>query len=375
MSPGTARTHIVHVTPVLRLGGLLRTLELLDSDGAHKHSVVSVFDADAEEEFSALRYVRRLRLPFQALSNLEQQVKAICHTALELRADVLHSHHFFVDVGVALAAGRMRLPCVRTVHGVTQRVQSNPFQPTVVRDDWSRPEVDEQRVLQELGVRSVAVSHSLRDKLVGHGFDPAKLTVVRPGVADVSSARSNSQPGAVQIAYPHRLEAVKNPSLMLETVAELARRGLACKVLVPATGELLARTEVLTAKMALNQHVQFLPATTDIWERIGRVDLFLMTSGSEGLPFTVLEAMARGLPVVATRVGGVGEAVRTGTTGLLCTQDHRQLADAVQRLANDPDLRARMGDAGQEIVRREFSINSHLAAISDVYDKAEVLSG
>ena len=103
--------------------------------------------------------------------------------------------------------------------------------------------------------------------------------------------------------------------------------------------------------------VKLLGARRDVRELLAAADLFVLSSRSEGLPISVLEAMAAGLPVVATSVGGVSELVVDGETGFLVPPaDPRALAEAVGRLLRDPELRHRFGAAGRHRAERRFDV-------------------
>jgi L-malate glycosyltransferase len=101
---------------------------------------------------------------------------------------------------------------------------------------------------------------------------------------------------------------------------------------------------------------------------IGAADVVLLTSRSEGIPLTLLEGMAAGLPVVATRVGGVPEVVVEEETGLLAPAgDVDALAAQILRLAEDRDLRGRLGGAGRERARASFDEGRMIAAYDRIY--------
>lgn len=370
-----SRKRVVHVVPALRLGGMLRTLQLAAKDLKRVHLYLSVFDANTVEAIDVLEGVRCLGLPAAALQNEVLQIRAIVLALREMRADLVHSHHFFVDVAAAMAAQELELPCVRTVHGITQRVQESPFQPVAVRENWGEAEVAEQRRLQDVGVHSIAVSAELREKLIAHGFDEVKTCVIRPAVEVVAEISRRASATPLRIAFPHRLEPVKAPALMLDVVRELIARNLAFQVLVPATGELWPDIHQAASVHGLSQYIQFLPAGIDIWDRIGTADICLLTSRSEGLPFSLLEAMARALPVVATRVGGVPEVVQDGVTGFLCDPGFQEIACSIELLAVDAPLRERMGAAGRAAAVRDFSVRSYSRALEAVYLRVEAMRG
>lgn len=109
----------------------------------------------------------------------------------------------------------------------------------------------------------------------------------------------------------------------------------------------------------IGKHVEFLGPRGDIPELLAESDIAVLASHEEGFPNAVIEAMAAGLPVVATRVGGVPEAVLDGVTGLLVPpHDPLALSDAIRRLADDPGLRTRMGVAGRARATELFSLDS-----------------
>jgi glycosyltransferase involved in cell wall biosynthesis len=109
------------------------------------------------------------------------------------------------------------------------------------------------------------------------------------------------------------------------------------------------------------------------WQQLAdlyrRASVFVMPSFYETFGISVIEAMAFGLPVVATRTGGLPEVVDDGVTGILVPAgDAEALADALIRLLRDPDLRRRMGQAGQERVRAEFTIDRVVSQTLAVYE-------
>jgi glycosyltransferase involved in cell wall biosynthesis len=114
--------------------------------------------------------------------------------------------------------------------------------------------------------------------------------------------------------------------------------------------------------------VELVGARADISELLARSDVFVLSSRSEGFPVSILEAMAAGLPVVATNVGGVAEAVEDGETGLLVpAADPEALARALERLVSHADLRRRLGAAGRARALRLFDVTRYRAAYVELY--------
>ncbi len=116
--------------------------------------------------------------------------------------------------------------------------------------------------------------------------------------------------------------------------------------------------------------VRFLGFVEDTVELFHALDVFVLSSRREGLPNVLLEAMAMGVPVVATNVAGVPMAVRDGENGLLCAAgDVAALADGVERLLANPVLRGRLADAGRRTIEERFRFVARIAAEKEIYDR------
>jgi len=138
----------------------------------------------------------------------------------------------------------------------------------------------------------------------------------------------------------------------------------------PGHGEFLARIE--PELRALASHVRLLPACPreQVVELYRQADVFVLPTYREGFPNVVLEAMAAGLPVVATPVGAIPDAIEPGREGLLVPpRDAKALRDAIAQLVRDPDLRLAMGRRARERVEREFSRDAVLRRLGEIYDE------
>ena len=122
--------------------------------------------------------------------------------------------------------------------------------------------------------------------------------------------------------------------------------------------------------LGLSNRVFLLGERNDVPSILASSDVFVLPSNWEGLPYTVIEAMMAGLPVVATSVGGVPELVEDGVTGFLVPRsDPEALAEALQRLIDDPELRERMGKAGRQKAMCEFTLDRMLRETEKVYEE------
>jgi glycosyltransferase involved in cell wall biosynthesis len=128
------------------------------------------------------------------------------------------------------------------------------------------------------------------------------------------------------------------------------------------------KLEELAAELGLTRHTLFAGYQEDVGPFFSAFDVFVLPSANEGTPVTAIEALASGVPVVATRVGGVPDVVRDGEDGLLVEAGNvEQLATALRRLSTDPELRARMGAAGREGTVDRYAVSRLIDDIDGLY--------
>ena len=133
----------------------------------------------------------------------------------------------------------------------------------------------------------------------------------------------------------------------------------------PLAGELTS----LAGRIGLETSVSIVPPSAEIEQFYGALDCFALSSRSEGLPLALLEALAAGLPVVATRVGGIPEIIDQGVTGCMVPQSSpSSLAERITELLLDREKASAMGERGRETVRKRFSARDMTASVEAVYD-------
>src|SRR5262249_48025494 len=162
---------------------------------------------------------------------------------------------------------------------------------------------------------------------------------------------------------PHKGEGqlIEAARLVLLEVAD-------ARFIILGEGELREHLQHLVKEHALEKHVLLPGFRTDVLGCIKGFDLFVMSSVTEGLGTSLLDAMACERPIVATRAGGIPEIVEDDVTGLLVPpRDHHALADAIVRALNDEALRRRMGAAGLARVRERFTVERMVAETARVY--------
>lgn len=221
------------------------------------------------------------------------------------------------------------------------------------------------------------VSDFARDQLLANidAADWPKLHLVRCGLdADVFDANGRPERtsgDAIELLSVGRHVAVKSQAVMLRALAQLRSRGTNARLTLIGDGPLHADLRRLAAELELGDAVDFAGALgqDDIPSHLQRADVFCLSSAAESLPVVLMEAMASGLPVVTTDVGGIAELVDDGVSGLLTPSgDHAAFADALERLCGDPGLRAEMGAAGRQRVRQDFDVRDSGAALATLLE-------
>jgi glycosyltransferase involved in cell wall biosynthesis len=209
----------------------------------------------------------------------------------------------------------------------------------------------------------VAVSQAVKDySCVNLAIRPEQVRVIYNGVdltefsPDGHNGRSPHN-GRTVIGMAARFSAEKNHDGLLTAAAELARRGVDFELRLAGEGGLRPQCKKRAAALGIAERVRFLGMVEDVPRFLDDLDVFVLPSLREGLPMTILEAMAMGVPVVATGIAGVPEVVRHGENGLLVPPgDPTALADALACLAGDEPLRRRLGRNALVTVREGFSV-------------------
>jgi len=202
-------------------------------------------------------------------------------------------------------------------------------------------------------------------------------TTVRNGI-DLRSfpyQRPREQGPAVTVA---RLSPEKDIANLLRAVALFAESKPDFCLEIAGDGPCRKELEALAADLKVMCHVRFLGEVRDVAGLLGRARLFVLPSQTEGISLTILEAMARGLPVVATRVGGNPEVVVDGVSGILVPpRDPAALANGLKQLWGHTDEAAAMGLAGRRRVETHFDIRQMVAAYEDLYrgERIDIVRG
>jgi len=283
------------------------------------------------------------------------------------RIDLLHTHLFHADLVGRLAACLAGVPhLVHTVHTVEGRFR--PLRFAFARFFAKRCD------------RLVCVSPSVRaDHARRTGLPDYSYRLIPNGVdasafsRDQHARRTLRQQWGlaehdVLVAYVGRLDFDKGIDILLGAMAHLGARGSPMHLVVAGTGPRRGAVETFIDHGEGGQFTRALGFVEDVRGLLSAADALVMPSRWEGFALSAAEAMAAGLPVIATRVPGLVDLVVDGQTGLLVDgEDVVALAEALHRIAGDADLRAALGAAGTRRITRSFPIDACVAAHQRLY--------
>jgi glycosyltransferase involved in cell wall biosynthesis len=224
------------------------------------------------------------------------------------------------------------------------------------------------RLMRPLTTVTVCVAEHDRLAGIAAGTCSESTTFVIHSGVDVAAAppRDRRNPGPARIVSVGRLTAPKDTLALVHALARLPDG--AFEAVIVGEGPDYPAAEEEIRRLGLERAVELAGRRDDVPDLLAGADLFVLSSRSEGLPLSILEAMAAGLPVVASSVGGVPEAVVDGETGLLVPPgDPSSLAAALEQLLGDAELRRRLGQAGRSRVQESFDLASFRRAHVDLY--------
>lgn len=281
-------------------------------------------------------------------------------------ASAILTHLYGSAVYGALAGRLTRRPVVSVLHGHSDLGAGG-------RLAWLK-----SRIVGRTAARLVAVSRPLRDELARQVPAPADRWAVIPNGVDTTVMTPGGRCGlreklgvSAETLLVGALGNIRKPKaydVFLRTAALLAAKSDRYGFVVAGegSGPLLDELLALRKGLGLQDVVHFVGMQSDVRGYLGELDIFLITSSTEGFSIACVEAMACGLPVVTTRSGGPEDIVVESETGLLCAAgDAKCLANSIDRLATDSGLRARLGAAGRQRSMKHFG----LQAMLDAYEK------
>jgi glycosyltransferase involved in cell wall biosynthesis len=352
---------LAHVVGSLNYGGaenqVIKLLNGFDTARFEKHLITFSKTGSALERALSPE-IRRYDLALPGI----RSVLAVFQLARYFRAkkiQVVQAHMYHTNLYVSIAAKLAGVPVIITTeHGM------NP---------WKRRHHHfiERVVISPLASVRVAVSRdTMSIRISQDGVPASKITVIQNCV-DVPpiTSRSRRSHGLV-VGSVGRMVDAKDYSTLLRAFKLNCDIREDCRLVLVGDGPELDKLQQLARDLDIKSRVEFPGWQSDIGSWLDKIDVFVLSSIREGLPVALLEAMAKGLPVVATSVGGIPEVLSDGEDGILVqpgTPD--RLAEAIASLLDNENLRARLGKNAREKVVRSFSVKQICTRYEVLYRK------
>ncbi len=285
------------------------------------------------------------------------------------RVDAVQTHHlgqFLYTIGPARWLG---IPVIHTEHEYYTYLQRRRL---IWIARWALP----------FAWKTVGVGDDVGRFMTNRiGIPPQKLEIIPQGIAtppdgpvDVAALRAemglDPAVGPV-VGHVARLTAAKDQEGLLRAFDRVRRSRPDARLVIIGEGELRDRLVGLAAELGLGDSVRFVGFRSDVQRLLPAFDLFVLSSHEEGLPISLLEAMAASRPVVATAVGCIPELVSSGECGLVVPpRDPEKLAEAILKLLSDDSARLRYGEAGRRHIEKEFSLPEMIHRYESLYRQA-----
>ncbi|VAX36128.1 FIG00929567: hypothetical protein [hydrothermal vent metagenome] len=349
------KVRVCHVSLTLNTGGLERLL----SDFSRLHNKEQ-FHLDFVAMKSVGKFADEIQENHCRVTQLQatgrwKQIYELTRFLKENQIDVVHTHNTYPHINATIAARWAGVPVVvntrhgqRLGHGWKSRQQYRIA--SWLADCIVNVSDDAARLCEKTdGIAKKKVTR------IWNGIDLEKFTFTGP----------QQKPTAISVA---RLSPEKDFATLLQAVAIVVRNIPDFQLTMVGDGQERSSLEQLTAELHLSGHVQFLGDRSDVPQLLAQAGFFVSSSLSEGISLTLLEAMAVGLPIVATAVGGNPEIVEEGNTGMLVPSAHpKKLAEAIITMCQQQSHWQTMGEQGRERVATHFEIRRMIKDYEKLY--------
>lgn len=362
MDTSSARGHGLHVMEVVGngiVGGMERCVERLIDHLGHgdrfRFTVLCPFEGDFTDRVRAAgAQVVVVPMPEDPPWAALQMVTGLVRHG---RVDLLHAH----------------LPNAHQLAGVVGRITGVPVVSTIHGRQIIMPDLEVHRMVGSH--LSVVCQHSYYHAL-GLGIDPDKLSCEPNGV-DTQAFHPGPRPEhglrerfglpreTLLVGLVGRLSPEKAPDVLVRAASLLHERMPEVHVMIVGEGPMRTQLAESIERQGLPSHVHLLGRIDDVLPIYQDLDLQVSSSHSEAMPLALMEGMASGLPVVATRVGGVPEIVEHGRSGwLVAGRDHEDIAGRLHQMLSQPALRLAMGQRARESMEQRHGLPQRLEAVA-----------
>jgi len=295
-------------------------------------------------------------------------VRRIRECIRERKIDVIHCHGYKSTIYGYAAAKLSRVPLIATCHGWPGKSLALRFYywlDRVVLRSFDQVVAVSDRIQQSLEQAGLAPE---RIRIIANGVDIARFAGPAPSRAEISG-----HPDFLRIGVVGRLAPEKGIPVLFQAAREILMQHPRTQFVLVGDGPDRAKLESLARELGIEDHVTFAGVCADMPTMYASFDIFVLPSLSEGMPLAILEAMAAGKAVVASRVGAISHLVISGQTGFTVEpRDVPGLRDSILRLMENQRLREQFGEEGRLLVTSHYSAEkmakSYLAVYQGVLD-------
>ncbi len=375
----TVKTKVVHLIASHKIGGAERLLlAFAQAIDLNRFDVVLAIFVRPEYDNDILwKEAEKLKIPLEPVVirsafdfNQLRDIEAIIR---KHKPAVLHTHGYKTNILAFLFAKRFNIKVISTVHG------------------WLHADRLITRFLNQVNLlclrrfdNIIAVSEAVKTGLEKCGIPAAKITVIKnipafssggPSAAGSVKDKLGISPQAKLVGFIGRLEKVKGGAQFIDAALSALETRKDLHFLLIGDGSQKPVLEEMVEKSGQQSHFHFTGYLSDPTEAFNSLDLYVLSSLDEGIPLTLLEAMSFGIPVIATKVGGVPEVITNGLNGILLPPDNApaMAAAIVNILAGDADRNKMVATAKKDIAMK-YDVRTWIAKIEKLY-VPEVQSG
>lgn len=362
------KTRVLHIIPELEMGGAQRVVvDLLKFHDNSKFDVAlcclygrqgTVLEKELDKSNIKVFYLNKHSGPDCRI------FKSIAKVFYEFKPDVVHTHLYILKYAL-LPILLLRIPvAIHTIHS-DPNYEVDFMGKMIHKLAFKSRKVIPVSISNELSKKTELLYGNCYSPVIINGVDIPKYQVEKSLVTKDTLGLGDQ----IIILHIGTFKPAKNHSLLLEAFFELNKHNTQCILLLAGDGILYPEIVNHVRRRGLDNKIIFLGLRHDIPQLISIADFVVLSSEWEGVPISILEAMAAGKPVVSTAVGGVPEIIENGVSGYLTpSNDKNALANAMLELANNADKRIIMGKAARKQVQK-FDVKKTAHDYEELYIK------
>lgn len=358
----------LHILTPAREGGLERVVAMLSSGQRGKTvHVAAVLEPGEAAGHPFVARLESLDVPVTPIvvgpRSYLREYRQLSALVARLRPGIVHTHGYRSDVVGGAAARANHVPTVSTVHGFTGGGARNRLYEIV--QAFALRRMDAVIAVSAPLVSRLAEAGVLREriKLVPNGLTATNVTLTR----SAARQRLGIGPDDLVVGWVGRVSREKGADVMLDALAACDPQW---RLSVIGEGPELDRLQKQAVMLGIAERVVWHGAVADAGSLLAAFDAFVLSSRTEGTPITLLEAMSAGVPIVATRVGGVPDVISSAHAILVAPEAPAEIARALEEVRREPMTSAHRSELARERLLQSFSYAAWLDAVDTVYRAA-----